>query len=244
MAYSDDTEIFDIMGISSGKVSEDRENKARRFLKSICAEAEDEISRLLDEKLGLKRRNTAIKITGKAAELYNQYSNTGVEYAHPQLVCMVLEQGSWSTSYLIQDMWSGLLASSCAPAGKDDSNLVFMSLLNQMTRLEAKVLDYACKTSEKYILKGGGIAARSKIVSLEVMQNFSGVNDYHRLDRELDHLRFLGIISGGFDPRSTSADITPTQLGLHMFVRCQGFAMPPVEYFRLISRQTQQTFSA
>ncbi|WP_236445532.1 hypothetical protein, partial [Pseudomonas syringae] len=54
-----------------------------------------------------------------------------------------------------------------------------------------------------------------------------------QLDRELDHLRHLGVIESGFDINTTVADITPTALGLQLYVRSQGYIGSPIAYFEL-----------
>jgi len=56
----------------------------------------------------------------------------------------------------------------------------------------------------------------------------TNISDIHRLDRELDHLRSLDLISqysGGFSPSSKEldADISPSSLALNLFVRSQGY---------------------
>lgn len=61
-----------------------------------------------------------------------------------------------------------------------------------------------------------------------------GVSDMHQIDRELDHLRHLGIIVSGFSPFSTEADVTPTPFGLQLYVRSQGYVGSPIAYFETI----------
>jgi hypothetical protein len=50
---------------------------------------------------------------------------------------------------------------------------------------------------------------------------------------ELDHLRQLGIIESGFNIHSTEADITPTALGLQLYVRSQGYVGSPIAFFEM-----------
>jgi len=61
--------------------------------------------------------------------------------------------------------------------------------------------------------------------------------DKHRLDREMDRLRDLGLLTpdSGFvaDSPSNVAYLTPSALALHMYVRCNGSRASPVEYFNL-----------
>lgn len=75
-------------------------------------------------------------------------------------------------------------------------------------------------------------------MSLEELQECSGIEDFQRLDRELDHLRELGLIGGGhsvggFNPESTEADVTPTALALQMYARCNGWINNPLDFFKV-----------
>jgi len=61
--------------------------------------------------------------------------------------------------------------------------------------------------------------------------------DLHRLDRELDHLRSLGLLDAhtGFKMHAQDkiADVTPSTLGLQMFARCRGCRGSPEAFFGL-----------
>jgi len=151
-----------------------------------------------------------------------------------------MEQASWTDDPMLQDMWAGLLTSSCTDEGNDDSNLIFSDLLSGLTRLQAKVLKYSCETAEKYVHWGNLIHALPLVVPLETIQQITGESDLQRLDRELDHLRSLELLDphkGGFDPHITGmANVTPMPLALHMYVRCQGSRLPPNEFWRITAR--------
>ncbi len=62
----------------------------------------------------------------------------------------------------------------------------------------------------------------------------SGINEIHRLDRELDHLRSLELISVGFnvDDKNLVADISPTSLALNLYVKSQGYNTDPALYWQ------------
>jgi len=229
MAYNDNKQLSDILGILPSQPN-GRQQEAVSFLRSICEPATDELEHIIGDEAGSWRRTNSLKILRKASDLYS-LSRTGIETSHPRVIYAIINHGSWAKSYLLQEMWAGLLVSSCTPEGNDESNIIFTSLLSQMTAIQARILEYGCKTAEKYILKEGGVAAKQKLLKLAEMRDITGIDDYHRLDRELDHLRSLGLITGGFDGRTLIADITPSQLGLHMYVRCRGIYHPPIDYF-------------
>ena len=148
------------------------------------------------------------------------------------MLSSIIEHVSWTDDEDIQEMWSGLLTSSCTKDGKDDSNLIFINTLSQLTNLQVKILNFACNNAKKYASIAGWIGAEELTLTIEKLQEVSQIEDFHRLDRELDHLRALDLLDdGGFDPNSTDAIITPTPLALHLFVRCQGSFEDPIKYF-------------
>ena len=154
---------------------------------------------------------------------------------HPRLLNSILDAGSWTDDAIVQEMWGGLLASSCTPSGQDDSNLLFINLLANMTKIQAKVLRFACEQARKFAAPNGLPMAEPFEVDLDTLQQLTGEMDIHRLDREMDHLRAMELLEAGFDSRSPElrAHLTPTALGLHLYVRCQGVRCSPVDYFRL-----------
>jgi hypothetical protein len=206
---------------------------AAAFLGRICLPAAEEFGLLLRDKVSHWRIQNLVKIAEKAERKLKAEPNAESRHAHPRLVSLTLEQGSWAESDEVQEMWAGLLASACTEDGKDDSNLIFVNLLSQLTTAQVSVLKYSCEKSNKYITQAGWIAATDLSITLEELIDISGLKDFHRLDRELDYLRALDLITVGFNENSTDAEITPTPLALHLYVRCQGSLKSPVDYFDL-----------
>ena len=187
------------------------------------------------EKIDDWRAQNARKIIDKARRKLVATGGVPLEQAHPRLVYITLDHGSWHDQDEVQEMWAGLLASSCSRDGRDEGNLIFINILSQMTVNELAILSHACETATKIASPGGLITAATLECDLELVQSISGIDDVHRLDRELDHLRSLGLFPYGFSPldRELVADITPSSLALHMYVRCQGFTGSPLVYFGL-----------
>lgn len=159
-------------------------------------------------------------------------------HAHPQIACAIIEKSSWIDDSEVQDLWAGLLSSSCTETGDDDSNLIFVNLLGQMTKLQARVMKFVCERAVKHFPPSGLIAANGFMISVQELLAISCETDIQRLDRELDHLRAMALLDGGLNiHNSTRAQIGPTTLGLHMYVRCAGSRQSAVEYFK--SRQTK-----
>ena len=194
----------------------------------ICLPAATELGLLFGDKVGAWRANNAIEIALKAKAISEKHSMPESFCAHPRIAMKVLEEGSWSDDDDVQSMWAGLLILSCGPDGKDETNLIFTNMLAQLTHAEASILKYSCEKSEKKVTNTGLVVHKDNelMIDLDELVKLTGVNDIHRLDLELDHLRVLGLIgsgiSGGFSPESTSADISPSALALHIVCSMSG----------------------
>ena len=203
------------------------------FLSRICLPVAEEFGLLLQDHVRHWRAVNATKIVENAASMVNSEPDADERHAQPRLISQIIDHGSWIDSAELQKMWSGLLASSCTIGGSDDSNLIFVDTLARLTLIEVKILEYACRECTKSLTQAGWLMAQDIRMSLEQLEICSGINDFHRLDRELDHLRTLGLIKGGFDPFSTNADITPSAFALQMYARCNGWSGNLLEFFGL-----------
>jgi hypothetical protein len=153
--------------------------------------------------------------------------------AHPRVVAKILNDGSWSDSDEVQQLWAGLLASACTPDGKDDSNLMFVGFLAQITSSQARVLAFGAENARKQFSDGGLIIPRGIALFVNQTELFeiTQISDLNRIDRELDHLNALGLIEAGMAVQSAlfvngkpvAANIRPTPLGFEMYARCKGW---------------------
>jgi hypothetical protein len=229
---------------------------ASEFLNIICRPAAEEFGFLLQDRVRYWRIKNFSNITIKAERILRSQNDEIDLSASPRIVYNILENGSWIDDAGIQKMWGGLLASACTREGKDESNLIFINLLSQLTHSEVKILNYICKNANKRQTKNGLVFAQNFKLDLEILKQITGLVDIHLLDRELDHLRSFDLITlySGFiiedeDNKSseTSEDIklsetpedieiTPTSLALNMYVRCNGSLQTPVEYFDKINK--------
>ena len=157
----------------------------------------------------------------------------------PRLAHIAIEEASWIEDDQIQEMWSGLLASSTSPDEQSEENLIFMNLLKQLSSLEVKVLRFAVEQAPKRASQHGLAIPEELLVQIDKLPELFGIQDLQRLDRELDHLRELGLI--GFSGRgagillddSNNAVLTPSPLALHLYVRAQGSRLSPTTYWNL-----------
>ena len=230
---------IDVLGIkpiadSVNKVTDGAVNGASAFLSRICLPAAEEFGLLLRDKVSSWRTNNAVKIANSAQKLLEQRVCSVALHAHPRIVYSALEQGSWVEEEYVQKMWGGLLASSCTESGKDESNLIFLNLLANLTSSQAKLIGYICQNSVKEVTVAGWLVCNEDYtLGIEKLKEIMGVVDIHHLDRELDHLRSVELIIGGFDQQHQDADVTPTSLCLQLYCRCQGFVGSPVDFYGL-----------
>jgi hypothetical protein len=245
-----ESKIQDVFGIKAyGEaikiVAQGAVDGAAAVLSRICNPVAEEIGFYLRDKVSERRPLSEWRMKNfvRHMEMTEKLLQTTPEYekrkAPPRLVRLAIEQGSWVEADEVRDMWAGLLASSCTEDGKDESNLIFMNILSQMTTSEARMLSYGCEHAEKSFREPNWVdIGMGAYVTLEQLKEISGVNDIHRIDRESDHMRTLGLIGTGFfrvpiavKPDPLAADLRPTDLGLQMYVRCQGALQSPAEYF-------------
>jgi Abortive infection alpha len=208
---------------------------AEALLGRICLPAAEEFGLLLREKVSEWRRQNTIATVRKAQPMLEEAAAEN-RHAPPRLIMESLNHASWADSDEVQQMWAGLLASSCTEDGKDDSNWVFINLLDQLTTMEAAIVRFSCERATKILRPDGLIAAEALYCGADQLRDITACHDIQRIDRELDHLRALGLIAIGFQSgfaKEPLADVRPTALALHLYVRSQGSNQSPVEYFRL-----------
>jgi hypothetical protein len=208
---------------------------ASAFLSRICLPVAEEIGLLFQDRVRAYRSQNAVAIANKAEQKLEVPGGDSL-HGHPRLVGLILEQGSWVEVSEVQEMWAGLLASSCSEDGRDDSNLMFVDLLSRLSTSQARLLNYACRAAGAQAAPNGLLIASSYVVmTLDDLKDVSGLTDLHRLDRELDHLRDLGLMhpKSGFGVQSaeTMASVTPSPLALQMFARLNGHRGDPLTFF-------------
>jgi len=222
---------------------------AEAFLSRICLPAAEEFGLLLRDRVSHWRANHAARIAEKAEKLLTEKGAAENVRAHPRLVTSIIEQGSWADKDEVQAMWAGLLASSCTEDGADDSNLMFVNLLSQMTATGVRIIDRLCDEITKEVSPGGTIRAEATYFSIDNFMEAFGIKELHQLHRELEHLSALRLMwvemPEVLDPKAwEKAPMKqpmlygcPTPLALYLYVRCKGSNDSPAEYFGLIGEQ-------
>lgn len=236
--------VHDLLGVAPisravERVTDAVVSGAEALLGRICLPAAEEFGLFLRDKVSGWRQRNVVATVIKAQPMLEA---AAAEHRHapPRLIAESLNHASWADSEEVQQMWAGLLASSCTEDGKDDSNWVFINLLGQLTAMEAAIVRFSCVQSTKILRPDGLIAAEALYCDAEQLRDITGCRDIQRIDRELDHLRTLGLIAIGFHSsvaKEPLADVAPTALALHLYVRSQGCNQSPVEYFGLLTTE-------
>ncbi len=198
--------------------------KAVAFLTQISLPAVAEIKLLLRERLSNLRLESAVEIALKAERLLELRPDAAKLRAHPGLVVRILEDGSGADEDWRQQLWAGLLATSCTLDGNDESNLVFVELLSQLTSTHVRVFIAACGKAARAASGLGRRPAKLPCATVEEIKQAVGTGDILRIRRDLDHLADLGLLEKGvqqtFYSPAEDGRIVPTNLGLQFFTRC------------------------
>ena len=205
------------------------------FVHRISPAADDEVRRLLREGLSNFRIASAIEIALKAERILSFGVHSDKMRAPASLVIRILESGSWADSESTQQLWAGLLATSCTLSGRDDSNFSFVELLSQLTSTHVRILTAACTKAAKFMSSVERLASRPITLTAQDMQRISGSRDLIRAHRDLEHLADLGLLtltvrSSSFSPLE-GTDIAPTSLGLQLYARCNGHRGTAQEFY-------------
>lgn len=213
------------------------------FLKLVCVPALGEVGLLLKDKIRYWRLNNILNILSKAKGKLDFSHDTLQIQANSRVALSIIENGSLIEEDELQELWAGLFQSSCTEDGKDDENLIFVDLLKQITLVEARILEYAIQNTRKIIYKNGLMLSESTIISCNDLINITNISDIQRLDRELDHLISLNLLSDGglftqgsgfkADDENLNVKLGPTALALNFYVRCQGCSNVPSYEWKL-----------
>src|SRR6266571_7156024 len=161
-------------------------------LDRVCTPVAEEAALILRDKLHAYRVRNLVAMAKKLQPLLEDVP--AGDQAPPRLAAAVMEHASWTADDQIQGMWAGLLASSCSPGARDDGNLIFIDLLSRLTAPQVRILDVVCRDVPKRA-QGGLIGVQSAyLLDREQIMSISGLDDLARVDRELDHLRSIGLL--------------------------------------------------
>lgn len=203
---------------------------AAAFLSKLCMPATEELGLMLRDVVSWRRAQAVAMLQRAEAKMKAASIDPDHVKVLPRLGIAILDEGSWTDDDALQDMWAGLLVSAATPDGRDESNLMFTDLLGRLTSAQARVLAFLCEKAEKGRTRSGLIVVITQmVVPLDAVRAVSELADIQQVDRELDHMRTLGLIDGGISPSEAEdattappAEMIPTALALQMYARCRG----------------------
>lgn len=195
------------------------------FLCRLCPTDAGEAILLFNGQLDVDHTAALFKIAFAAEKRLAAEPDAGRMRAHGKLVASILREGSWARDELTEELWTGLLVSSCSVDAPDDSNQVLVDLLVHLTPVEGKIFARAC---DRVLAapESEGSAPASVVFSPEEIVEITGVHDPYRSATDLGYLFNLGLIQKPFDfssyRQADSFDVTPSDLGLALYKHCRG----------------------
>jgi hypothetical protein len=207
-------------------VRELRMARALAFLRRISPPADEQITELLHKKLSNVRAANIVEVALRAERLLAEQDDADCAVAHPDLIAKILEHGSWVDADWLQDLWAGLLATSCTFEGQDESNLVYVNLLSKLAPLPTQILTMACAKAVQSMTETTAPPAARLACSAEEIARIIRSNNLLKIYKSIGELSELGLVEK--NPRSVSAEnagaakAMPTRLALEMFARCNG----------------------
>lgn len=207
------------------------------FLNKLCMPAAEELGLLLQDKVRSWRANNAVAVLEKAKIRLECKELADEVHVHPRIAGKIIDKSSWVDAENLQDMWSGLFASSCSPTGTDDSNLIFITLLDQLTSSEATLIDFFCRDTRIYTSEHRLVLPETQItIQFDDLRAAAGIDSVSELDIAIDHLREVGLLQlgSGFNLDSSPtpvATIILSALCLNLFARTQGFTGDPYDFY-------------
>ncbi len=194
-----------------------------KFLKVTCSPLLEELGMWAHDRIRIWRFinlcNVLEKAKGKVV-----YEEGEIKMVNPRIGLAIAENASLIEEAEIQEMWAGLFAASMSPDGKGDSNLSFVNILKQLTTLQVRILKYAYENTKKVIYDNGLVSGCKYCITLEEAYSLFQINDLNLLDRELDLLRYLGLIEEGINlgKKDVEINLSLTSLGIYFVSKCQG----------------------
>jgi len=200
--------------------------RALAFMRRICPSATEEITALFYRTLSNVSLGNVVEIALKAERLLVPEPHAYSMVAHRHLILRIVEHGSWVDVDWLQELWAGLLATSCTLEGQDESNLAFIDILSRLAPFPTQILAVACAKAMQVMAESSSVSSTLMAFTVEEIARITRSNNLTKIYRSISELSELGLLEKS--PRAAAQDnphaakAKPTDLGLEMFARCNG----------------------
>jgi hypothetical protein len=202
--------------------------RAFAFLSRICPQAAEGVMQFIHSGLTKARTANAVQILLRAEGLLPPDSDDSRFGARPRIVAKILEVGSWAEEEWIQQLWAGLLATSCNAEGGDESNQSCVDLFSKLAAVHVRIFRFACLRATNILSIARPFSSPPVICTREEIMEITGSRELLRIERDIQHLRDLGVLEDNAKSAQSSghyeANITPSSVGIHLYARCKGFS--------------------
>jgi hypothetical protein len=118
------------------------------------------------------------------------------------------------------------LATSCAFEAKDELDPDFADRLSQLAPIHMRIFKAACTMAEKTDSDNWQVVSKPLVLTVEELQQISGVQSLAKVERDVFHLANLGLLEENVRSRSLQPpeeiNVTPSSLGLRLYALCNG----------------------
>ncbi len=205
------------------------------FIQRISPAATDKVNLLMRRGLSNFRLESAIEIALHADELLALEGDVERLQVDPAIVLRILEDGSWAETDWMQHYWAGILATSCAAAETTQAQMKLLSLLSQMTTIQARIFAGSCQLAGKSVDRNSCVSVHPLTCSAAKLVQIADTHDRVHIERDIQHLVELGLIEKSMKWKFFSlldqAVITPTAISLELYARCHGYRRAVGEFF-------------
>ncbi|MGA8041679.1 MAG: hypothetical protein WCA37_02650 [Terracidiphilus sp.] len=224
-------------------VREFRVARAEAFLRRICPSTGGQSGQMLRRGVGSFRIDGAIEIALKAENQMEAEASDARMLIHPEVLSLILENGSWAEADWMRGLWANLLFTSCTSAGKDRDSLTFVQLLSHLNTGQARILTTVCGQAVQTMLQAGSQAMDPVLFSVEQLKRVAGVGDLVRVDRDVQFLGELGLLKrrprGSYFEETEEFELAPTELGMQLYARSRGQRHATLESFGMVAQAAQ-----
>jgi hypothetical protein len=216
--------------------------KALAFLTRICTPHGTQVRQRVRANLTGQRLWNAVEMLLQAEDYLAARPDGGDPLCDPSLALRILEEGSWTEDESMMHDWAGLLATACLSGKNDAASRTFVEIFGQLTPTHVRILFEACRRGTKYFDPDGQLVSRPLTANSDDIMHFSDTRDLLRVARSLQHLCELGLIEERVKSSMLlpveGVGMTPTNLGLQLFARCNGYC-GPLESFYKVTRTAE-----